>query len=121
MELTEKDLLIHSRICEGERFYYSVREDGVVFKTSKVRYIESRAAVYIVRGMATVKINQKEYTLKNLVAKHFIPEYRAGDYVEAIDGDPLNCSADNLRLYTQACCSLLLALAEVCKARKQNP
>ena len=102
MELTKTDLMLHSRICEGKRFYYSVREDGAVFKTSKVRYIESRAAVYIKRGKATVKINQKEYTLKNLVARHFVPEYCDGDYVEVIDGDPLNCSADNLRLYTQA-------------------
>ena len=98
----DADALHCSRICEGKRYSYSVREDGVVFKTSRIRFIENRAAVYLKQGKATVKINQKEYTLKNLVAEHFIESWHPGAYVEIINGDPFNCAAVNLRLYTQS-------------------
>lgn len=94
--------LLYSRICKGERFSYKVREDGVVFKTSNKCFKESRVCVYLKRGMAVVKINQKEYTLKNLVARHFVDGYRDGDYVEVVNGDPFNCAAKNLRLYSKA-------------------
>ena len=97
----DRDALNCSRICEGKMFYYSVREDGAVIKTSKIRFKESRARPYIRRGMAAVKINNRDYTLKNLVAEHFIEEYKKGDYVEAADGDPFNCAVGNLRIYTQ--------------------
>ena len=94
--------MLYSRICEGKRYYYSVREDGVVFKTSKAHFVESRAQVYLKRGQATIKVNQKEQTLKNLVARHFVVGYRNGDYVEVLDGNPFNCAAGNLGLYTQS-------------------
>ena len=100
MVLSKTDALLYSRICEGKRFYYSIREDGVVIKTSKVRYIESQATPYSKRGKATVKVNQCEYTLKNLVALHFIKGYKTGTPVEVIDGNPFNCSVENLRVYT---------------------
>ncbi len=93
--------LKYSRICTGKMYSYSIREDGVVIATSRVHYVENRAKAYLRRGKATVKINQKEYTLKNLVAEHFIEEYKPGDYVELIDGKPFHCAVWNLRLYTQ--------------------
>ena len=86
----------------GKNYSYKVREDGTVIKTSKKRFVESRAKPYLKRGRATVKMANKEITLKNLVAKHFVKGYRKGAYVETVDGDPFNCAASNLRLYTKS-------------------
>jgi hypothetical protein len=83
-------------------YYYQVLEDGSVVKTSKASYEESRAKPFLRDGMATVKINNKDYRLKNLVAKHFIPGWLKGDYVEVIDGNPFNCRVGNLRIYKRA-------------------
>jgi len=90
-----------SRICKGKRFSYSICEDGTVIKTSRKHFIESKVTPYLKSGMAAVKINGKEYTLKNLVARHFIPGHRKGDYVEVIDGNPFNCKRENLRSYSK--------------------
>lgn len=98
----DKDALLYSRICSGRRYSYSVCEDGTVLKTSRIHYVENKVTPYLKRGKATVKINQKEYTLKQLVARHFIKGYQEGDYVEVINGDPFDCAAWNLRIYTQS-------------------
>ena len=98
----DMDALMYSRICAGKRYFYSVCEDGKVIKCSRVRYVESEATPYLKKGHATVKINRREYTLKNLVAKHFIKSHRAGDYVEVLGGDPFDCAVWNLRLYTKS-------------------
>lgn len=98
----DKNALIYSRICSGKRYFYSVCENGKVIKCSRIHYVESAVKPYLKRGHATVKINQREYTLKNLVAKHFIECYCAGDYVEVLSDDPFDCAVWNLRLYTQS-------------------
>jgi len=97
-----KDGYSHSRICVGKMHIYSVCEDNTVIKTSCKRFAESRVRPHLKRGQAVVKINGSEYTLKNLVARHFVPGYKPGDYVEVKNGNPFDCRARNLRLYTKS-------------------
>ena len=97
--MNNKDGLNYKRVCVGKMFLYSVCEDGTVLKTSRKWYRESRVTPYLKRGMVVVKINGREHTLKNLVARHFHKDYRAGDYVEVMGGNPFNCSVKNLRIY----------------------
>ena len=87
----DKDALNYAHICTGKMFTYQVCEDGSVIKTSRKRFVESKVKPYLKRGHAVVKINQKEYKVKNLVAAHFIKGYRKGDYIEVLNGNTLNC------------------------------
>ena len=96
------DGLNFARVAIGEVYAYKLREDGVVIKTSKKRFMQSRVKPYLKRGHATVKIAGKEVTLKNLVAKHFVNGYREGACVETLDGNPYNCATGNLRLRTRS-------------------
>lgn len=96
-----RDGLQCSPICNGERYTYSVREDGAVIKCSRKRAIETFAKPFLKKGCAVVKINHREYSLKQLVAQHFMKDYRKGDCIETIDGDPFNCCIENLRAYTK--------------------
>lgn len=97
-----QDELNYSRICTGQNYTYSVCEDGRVIKTSRKHYAESHVAVWLKRGKAAVKINNKEYILKNLVAQHFITDYKKGDTVITIDGNPFNCNKRNLQVISKA-------------------
>ncbi len=99
--MANRDGLNCSRVCGGKRFLYSVREDGRVFRTSRKTLKEATVKPYLSKGHAAVKINGREYRLKNLVAQHFIEGYRPGDYVETLGGDPFRCAVWNLRLYSQ--------------------
>ena len=93
--------LLWARICKGKKRGYSVCEDGTVMSTALKNYSEKALKPYLKRGKATVKVNNGERAVKNLVAKYFVDGYRPGDYVETVDGNPWNCAAKNLRLYTQ--------------------
>ena len=97
----DKDTLNYSRVCIGRMFIYQVCEDGTVIKTSRKMHIESKVTPYLKRGKATVKINGKEHTVKNLVAAHFLDGYTKGAYVEVVGADPFDCAVWNLRLYTK--------------------
>lgn len=96
----KKDELNYSRICKGKIYSYSVCEDGTIIKTSLKRYKESNVKPYLKDGKATVKINGKEYILKHLVAKHFKKRHD-DDNVINIDGNPFNCSVDNLKVISK--------------------
>ena len=98
----EDDALSCARIAEGKMYLYKAREDGTVMRTSKKRFVQSRVKPYLKRGMAAVKVNGRELVLKNLIARHFVEGWQEGAYVETADGDPLNCAASNLRLYTRS-------------------
>ena len=93
---------LFERVETGKLFDYYIGDKGTVFKRSIKLKRESPVGVYVRRGHAECKIGGKEYRLKNLVAKHHIRGYRKGDYVECKDGNPLNFSAYNLRIYTQS-------------------
>jgi hypothetical protein len=100
MNKPDRDGLQWSRICSGIIYDYAVCEDGRVIKCSRVHSVESAVKPYLHRGAATVRVNGKMFTLKNLVARHFIRGYHAGAPVECIDGNPFNCRVKNLRVYT---------------------
>ena len=96
------DAVNYSKITEGKMFYYGIFENGKIIKTLKSTYAETSVSVYLKRGHATVKIANKEHTVKNLVAKAFIPNYKPGDYVEVINGDPFDCHINNIRIYSKS-------------------
>ncbi|MCL2531573.1 MAG: hypothetical protein FWE40_05400 [Oscillospiraceae bacterium] len=100
--MSHQDALNYAEVGTGRVYIYTVREDGKAIKTSRKRYVESRVTPYLKRGHAVVKINGKEFTLKNLVAAKFHKDYFAGAYVEVIDGNPFNCRVQNLRIYSQS-------------------
>ena len=91
-----------NRICSGKIFDYYVGDDGSLFRRAKGNGVEQSVAVYLKGGHATVKVYGREYRVKNLVARFHIRGHRYGDYVECIDGNPLNCDVRNLRLYTHS-------------------
>jgi len=95
------DLTIFKSIAEGKRFVYKIGNDGSVIKCSKKLYRESKATPYMKRGKLAVKINQKEYLVKHLVAKVFIKGYRKSMSVCHKDGNPKNCAVDNLLVLTK--------------------
>jgi hypothetical protein len=97
----KSDGLLWSRICVGKQYIYSVREDGKVMRCDSSYHSERYVAVYLKHGHATVKINNREHRLKNLVAKHFLSGWVFGSPVECIDGNPLNCNVRNLRIYSK--------------------
>ena len=97
----KSDGLLWSRIDNGKQFIYAVREDGKVLRCSRDDYDEQYVAVYLKKGHATVKLNNREHRLKNLVAEHFIPGWSPGCPVVCIDGNPLNCDKKNLRVYSK--------------------
>ena len=96
------DAINYSKITEGQVYYYGIFENGKVIKTLKSTYAETSVAVFLKRGNATVKIANKDHTVKKLVAKAFIANYRPGDYLEVIDGDPFNCHINNIRIYSKS-------------------
>ena len=91
------------RVDTGLVYDYFVGENGLVFKRAHKTLVETLVTPYLKKGHATLKINGKEYTLKNLVAKHYLyRKWKPNTYVECVDGDPFNCCEDNLRLYSKS-------------------
>ena len=89
------------RCASGKVFDYYVGDNGSFFRRAKGNKVEQPVAVYIKSGHATVKINRREQRVKNLVARHHMRGHRYGTYVECIDGNPLNCNVNNLRMYSK--------------------
>ena len=94
----KKENLDYRRICEVEKYFYSIREDGAVIRTSKARYTEKRIKPFLVGRCAYVAIQGERFSLKALVAKHFIKGWKPGSHIANIDGDPMNCARWNLEL-----------------------
>jgi len=92
---------MYSKVCEGKIYIYYVGSNGTAFKRSHKLGRESAVKVSMKNGHAQVRINRKEYRLKNLVAEHFIRGWVSGTFVECKDGNPHNCDYRNLRLYTR--------------------
>jgi hypothetical protein len=89
------------RISSSKIFDYYVGSNGEVWRRVRSTGANHKVAVYLKTGHASVKVNGREYTVKNLVARYHIRGHRYGDYVECVDGNPLNCKARNLRIYTK--------------------
>lgn len=87
--------------AEGKRFLYSVSQYGRFIRTLKSTYKEEDVVVYLNKYRACVKINGKTYTAKHIVAEQFCPEYQKGMAVVCVDGNALNISLNNLRLFTR--------------------
>jgi len=81
---------------ESKVYAYQVRADGMIIRTSKKRFVESRVKPFMKRGKLMVKIANREYCVKHLVAAAFMPRYRKGYGVIHRDGDPVNCGLGNL-------------------------
>lgn len=95
------DLTIFKPLTHGKMYVYKIGNDGTVIKCSKKLYRESTSTPYIKDGKMAVKINGKEYYVKHLVAKAFIDGYKKGAPIIHKDGNPKNCSIDNLMLITK--------------------
>jgi len=92
--------IIYARLpIYSERFIYSVGCDGSVIRTSKKLYRETKVARYTKHGKATVKLSNREYHVKKLVAQAFLPHYQRDMSITHKDGNPLNCRSDNLVLF----------------------
>jgi len=95
--------ILWSKVDEGINIIYYVGDNGQCIKRSHKLKRESFVKPHLhSTGHVQVKINGVDYRLKNLVAQHYIKEWKPGVYVECIDGDPFNCNVKNLRLYTQS-------------------
>ena len=71
---------------------------AVRYKNGKEKLLTS----YFHKKYAMVKIQDKAYKLKNLVAMEVFPQYRKGMNVINIDGNPLNCDFYNLKLISKS-------------------
>lgn len=90
------------KLISSSRLYdYYVASNGSILKYLRSSYKESTIKGYLHRKRLTVKIQGKEYTVKNLVAKSFMPGYKKGMVVLNIDGNPWNNAVDNLELISQ--------------------
>ena len=86
---------------ESKNYRYYVYSEGFVMKVNKITKAETRVIPRIDRYHAFVSINATPHALRNLVARHFHPNYYFGCLVETIDGDPTNCCVGNLRVYSK--------------------
>jgi hypothetical protein len=89
------------KIDESKLFLYYACTDGYILRVLKSTYAEEKVKPYYRRGKAYGKVNQKDTPIKHLIAKAFIKKYKKGDIVENIDGNPMNCRLDNLRIITK--------------------
>ena len=97
------DLEWHTFETEDKRnVLYSIREDGLVISTNKRTYGEKIVKPVLSQGVLVVRINRKAYKVKNLVAKCFTKDYKDDMCVYCKDGNPYNCSIDNLLICTKS-------------------
>lgn len=91
------------KLISSSRLYdYYVASNGSILKYLRSSYKESTIKGYLHhRKTLTVKIQGKEYIVKTLVAKSFMPGYKKGMVVLNIDGNPWNNAVDNLQLIPQ--------------------
>ena len=88
-----KDIMI----CEGKHAVYYANRQGEVFykyKNGKTHYLAKH--INKQHGYAYVRILRRDYPVKNLIAKHFIKGYEKGDVVSLKNGNPFDCSVENL-------------------------
>lgn len=86
---------------ESKKNYYYVSDKGRVKYKNKNTKRDAYLKVIIRDNKAVVRVNQKFVQVKNLVAKNFVSrEYYKieNPVVINIDGDPYNCSIENLQL-----------------------
>jgi len=94
--------VLWSLVDSNKKYDYYVGNNGTCFRRDIVTLVEYPVPVYLKKGIfAIVWINKRVYTLKNLVAKHFMRGYCPGYTVKCIDGNPLNCREKNLHIYSQ--------------------
>lgn len=89
---------------EGKRYSYYVSNKGRVKYKNKSGKKERFAKMCLMDGKATIRVNRKHVQLKNLVAKNWMSrEYKKikNPVVVNVDGDPLNCDVNNLKIITQ--------------------
>ena len=106
-EVPEEELW--SLFDEGKKYLYYVSDKGrVKYKNKKTEEEKLMKSQVNERKEASIRANNKTRLVKNLVAKHFSPEYaeieRNGNrpYVRTKGKDPRNCALDNLEVYQSA-------------------
>ena len=94
----QKEYFDEVRILENRCGDYYVTINGeffVIYKKSKKKKMISKVNK---RGTVCVRIGEKQYTAKNLVAQTFIKGTKKWDIVTQQDGDIFNCAVDNLEV-----------------------
>lgn len=81
----------------NEHISYYVNSKGQVYSISKGKRRKIKVSEKH-PGVVCCYINRKEKTLKHLVAKAFIKDYKDTDVIEHYDNDIFNCSVENLKL-----------------------
>lgn len=87
--------------CESQKNYYYVSDKGRVKYKNKNTKKDAYSKVILKDNKAVVRVNQKFVQVKNLVAKNFLSRQyfkTENPVVINIDGDPYNCSLENLQL-----------------------
>jgi hypothetical protein len=86
-------------VAESKKFLIYVSDKGRVYRKEKKtrKLIEYRYRLDN-RGNKSVRFLERTHSVKNLVARYFIEEYRAKDIVETISDDPMDCSIYNLKV-----------------------
>lgn len=93
-------------VCEtpyGRRYY--VTSDGkffVAYKNGGIRYLNGYIKKNHGRKEHHVKLGDKDYTSKNLIASLFLEEYKSGDVVILRDNNPGNVDMNNLIVIDRA-------------------
>lgn len=80
---------------ETDKKYFYASRDGEVFTINKRTGKKYMLTRYMHHGFLTVKANEKEYRIKNLIAQIFLGA-RKRDIVELKNNDPYDCSVGNL-------------------------
>lgn len=97
-EVSENISVLVAEIPSMKRYYAT--QDGkiyVVYKNGKVKYLSGYLKMSRNQNNWCVKISDRDYVAKNLIASLFIKEYKPGDVVMLKnDKDPRKVSVDNL-------------------------
>lgn len=83
-------------IAEGKLFKYFACSDGYILRVTKSTYAEKKVKPYLHHNQLTVKINNKDLLLGQLIAKHFVKGWYSGCCIFYKDSNKQNCCADNL-------------------------
>lgn len=88
---------------KGKRAWYCVYANGIVTRTWLKSLREEKIPIYFHRRdkKAYFGADGKQYVLKHVVAKAFLPGYEKGTSVIVRDGNELNCSVENLKILSK--------------------